>query len=122
MEITVSSKNEFRVVPDIMNNTDFEDKDRFAVIMRKLSSLESGEWSSVSADNKVFFDIRKKLKKAIVRLENAPSIKIDDTEVIPLTVDIILSGKYPELYSLETFLISEMTRLESEGVLDIKKS
>lgn len=122
MKIAVSSKNEFKVIPDIADNLELPEGEQFVVVMRKLSQLQSGEWSTVNADNEVNVDIKKKLAMAIVRLENAPTIDIDGVEQTELTKDILIDSTYPELYGLQMLLISEVYKSESDGSIDVKKS
>jgi hypothetical protein len=121
MKIPVRSKNEFRIIPDFYNNLQLEPKDQFVIVLRKLSNLETSEWSSFNSDGEISIDMKKRIESSIVRLENPPVLVVDDKEHIELTKEVLVSGKYVELYELETFLTSEITNLNEGTEKDKKK-
>lgn len=120
MKIKVSNKNEFEIIPDIGNNKELKKEEQFKIIFKKLSTLSSSQWSSVGHKNDIKVDLKEKLRLSIIRLVNPPILIIDDKEV-ELTIDILLSEQYPELFDLENILITEMARIENDTKIDIKK-
>jgi hypothetical protein len=123
MKISVNSKNEFKFVPDIFNNLELDSKDQFVIVFKKLSALDENNYTIYNKeDGKVRIDLRERIKASIVRLENPPTLEIDDGESeVELTVDILLSGKYNALFALEDMLIMEIKKLDEETNLNVKK-
>jgi hypothetical protein len=122
MKIKVSSKNEFKFVPDIFNNLELDPKDQFTIVLKKLSALDENNYTIYNKeDGSVKINLRERIKASIVRLENPPILEIDDQNEIELTVDILASGKYEALYDLEDMLLFEIKRLDDDSNLNAKK-
>jgi len=116
MKLKVSSKNEFEYIPDIEDNLTLKEGEQFIVVFKKLSSLDSKEWARLDDGGGLVVDTREKIKSSIVRLINPPGLLIDGSDVeTPLTPDLLMSGKYSQLYELEDLLLIEMHRLGEEA-------
>jgi hypothetical protein len=121
MKLVVSSKNEFNFIPDIANNKDIADKDKFIVVMRKVNrSLDSDKWTTFDKEGSFDISYRDKLKAYIVKFVNPPILSIDGVEEKELTVDMLLNSSYPELDILIDQLVDKMNDLDLG--IDIKKS
>lgn len=119
MKIKISGKNEFKIVPDIMDNLEKEPKDQFAVWIKKLSQLETSTWATADKNGMISVNMRKRMEAAIIRLENPPILEIEGGKEEMLTIEILISDKYQELYELQEFISLEISDL-NEGI-DKKK-
>ena len=118
MEIKVSLNNEFEFIPDIENNREL-DAPWTIVIKRVNRSLSAGQWASLTDDGQVAVSIAAKIKTHIVEMKNSPILVNGDMRE-ELTVDVLLSDKYKELYDVVDQLHVFISDLESDS-LDIKK-
>ena len=123
MKITVSSLNEYCFIPDIMSNLKEPKERQFRIYIKKVNStLTAGRWSKFEKDGNFEIDLKAKIKEQIVRLENAPVLNVDGKQDVPLTIDILMSDKYHELFSIQTQVLEFIGKLEREGTLETKKS
>ena len=123
MKITVSSLNEYCFVPDIVGNLKEPKERQFRIYIKKVNStLTAGKWSKFEKDGNFEIDLKAKIKEQIVRLENAPVLNVDGKQDVTLTIDILMSDKYHELFSVQTQVLEFIGKLEREGPLETKKS
>jgi hypothetical protein len=123
MKISVSSKNEFKFYPDVWGNMDLEEKERFAVVVKKISrALGVSKWTKFDTDGNIEVDLDGRIKSQIVKLINAPLLEIDGgkkSEV--LTIDILYSGLYTQLDPLLSQISDYIADLEVEDDEKVKK-
>jgi len=126
MKINVNSQNNYKFYPDISDNLNLSEDKRFVVIVRKVNqTLSSGKWTHYGrTENEIDMeiDLRAKVKNQIVRIENPPLLKIDGKTEKELTVDILLSDDYSELFPIVSQLIEFLNKIEREGGFETKKS
>ena len=121
MKISVSSTNEIPFTPDIYGNMDLDEKDRFTIIFRKLNSaLNTGTWAKFESDGSMNIDLKSKIKSQIVRIDNPPALVTEKGKEIELTVDILLSDDFSELYEIVSQVVEAINDIEAGG-LNIKK-
>lgn len=111
IEISVSMKNEFKIYPDIGNNLEFPEKDRFAVVWRRLNEyLHAAKWTDYSTGDdgqvKAEVDPVRHLRAHIVRIENAPSIVLPDGSKKEIDVDLLFAD-YPEIEDMLAKILEE---------------
>lgn len=123
MKLKVSSKNEFYFYPDVQDNLEKQEQDRFAIVVKKVNlALEGASIYQYDENYKLTgIDNLAKLKLHIKELRNAPMLEIGDTEEREMKIDDLLSGDFPELYSIVSGLNNFIINLDAEGV-DTKKS
>ena len=99
MIISISNKNEFEFAPTIGGNRDVDVDSQFKIVVKKIdTTLTVSKWARITDDGTIL-DLAKKLKEHIVRIENAPTLKIDDVERA-LTVQDLLGGNISELFPI----------------------
>jgi len=124
MKLNVSSKNEFYFYPDVADNLKLEEKDRFTIVVKKVSAALSGtDWFKYDEDDKYLgVDNKAKIKSQIKEIRNAPILLVDGDKEKELTIDDLMDGIYPELFEIITELNLFILKIESEGGLETKKS
>lgn len=122
MKLTVSSKNEFTIIPDIADNLEKPSEEQFKIIFKKLSGLSDNAWTKIdSKTQSISVELGLKYKQQIIRIENPPILSIDGEIEEELTIDIMLSDKYPELFELQSIIIKEITAIEEKKGIEAKK-
>ncbi|MCP3679337.1 MAG: hypothetical protein GY782_03350 [Gammaproteobacteria bacterium] len=124
MKLSVSSTNEHYYYPDIENNLKLEEKDRFAIVVKRVNPTLSGsEWVVINDKGEVAgIDNRKRIKSQIKKLVNAPVLDIEGKER-EMTIDDLLSDSYPIFYDVVTDLNIFMGKLDEKGgEVETKKS
>ena len=125
MKIKVSSKNEYRFLPDIgEENAALPDSEKFAIVLRRLSTvIHAGEWSNYdSFTGQVDVNLIRRAGAHIVRLENAPELEDETGKTWVLEKEDLLNSKHPELYDILLQVNTEITRMDNEATLEVKNS
>ena len=116
MEIKVNKTNRFNFYPDVQDNLELPEKDRFCIVVKMLNTtFHYGKWSTPGDDGKTNVDMKKYYKEHIVELINSPTIDIDGKLKRPLEVDDFLGDEMKEL-----FFIGEELAKFIEGLLGDK--
>lgn len=119
MEIKINKTNRFNFYPDVQNNLDLPEKDRFCIVVKKLNTtMHYGKWSTPGDDGKTNVDMGKYYKEHIVELINAPTINIDGKEKRALTADDFLGDEMKELFFIGEDLakfIEELLKDKADG-------
>ena len=131
MKLKVAEKNEYPFYPDIdfehegktINNKDFPIADRFCIITKKINtSIHYADLTRQREDGTTATDMAKRLRFSIVRLVNPFKISQPDGKEIELTVDMLLSDVYKELFPIVTEFMIFVSKLEFEDADRKKKS
>jgi hypothetical protein len=123
MKIAVSSINEYCLTPDIGNNLKEPKEKQFKIFLKKINStLMSGKWAHFEKDGEFQINLKSKIKEHIIRIENAPMLDVDGgKKQEEMTVDIMMSDKYSELFGLQNQIVEFIGKLEREGTVETKK-
>ena len=122
MILKVSSQNEFRFYPDISNNMELPENERFTVVLKRLNNvLNAKVWTSYTKEGGIEIDILKKYKKHIVKIENAPLLQMESGEQRELTIDDLFNEEFTELEIILNQIVDEINRLSETGSLEVKK-
>ncbi len=123
MKLTVNSKNEHYFYPEIEDNLEKEEKDRFAIVVKRVNpTLTGSEWVIYNDKHEVKgLDNRARIKSQIKKFVNAPTLDIEGKER-EMTIDDLLSDAFPIFYDVVTDLNIFMGKLDEKGEeLDVKK-
>ena len=121
MEIKVGGLNEFRFVPDIVDNLEQPKEKRFVIVVKKISNvLNSQNWVSLDENGEGIIDKGKMYLANIVRFENAPFMD-DNGKKTVLTSEELTEGKYHVLYDIMDKLAIFINNLGSQGNDETKK-
>jgi hypothetical protein len=125
MRIKVNVSNEYTFTPDIFENMKQAEAERFKIVFKKLNqTLCSDRWISYTLDGskkEMLINMRDKIRDHFVRIINPPTIQVDGKTEHEMTLDDILSEKYPELSELVSQIISFIGTLSESG-FERKKS
>ncbi len=109
MKLKVSSSNEYKFYPSISGNRELPEGERFTVVLRRINqTLATGKWTLYNSKGGVSLDVSSKIRDHIVRFKNPPIIQIDGKEERELTVDDLLSDKFPELSDIIDEVVNEI--------------
>lgn len=124
MKLTVSSKNEYYYYPEILDNLEKEEKDRFAIVVKKVNqALSGGDWFKYDTKGKYLgISNSKKLRSYVKGLKNAPMLDIDGKTEREVTIDDLFSDDFPALYQIVTGLNDFVLKLDTDGEIETKKS
>lgn len=117
------TKNEYPYYPDVQNNLELPEKDRFTFILQKKSqTLNIHEWGDIKDGGKVNIQVEKYIRSHVKGIENPPQIgeTKEGQEPLFLNLDILFSEVYPELFDILEDLFIKIKELNKE-VVDPKK-
>lgn len=108
MKIKVSAKNRYDFIPDIGDNLKLPDNEKFVIVLTRLNQvLNSGKWSHFGADGSVSVNLKQKMIDHIIEFKRPPLID-DGVSQKELTVEMLLSDRYPELSDLVNQILGEI--------------
>lgn len=118
MKLDVSSKNEHIYVPDIGDNLQLPENERFEIVYKRINRYMHGqEWTQYKKDNSVDrVNYAKLLKMHILRFNNPPILRNEKGEEETLTIDILLSEKYDIFDKMINDLIDTFLGLNNEDI------
>jgi hypothetical protein len=128
LKLKVSGKNEFPFYPDVEldkgQNLELPEKDRFTVVLKKLSrTIHGDEWSTYDKDGIIqSVDVVKCIEMHFVEFINEPDIEIESIgKVKKLTLKMLLSDDYPELDFLVDMILKQINEINMREEVDLKK-
>jgi hypothetical protein len=113
-EIKVNPKNEIVIYPDIANNLEQSENDRFAVVIAKKHKLIV-QTAAIGSDGKL--DVIQFAKLHVVRIDNAPMLNMGKTKRA-LTIDDIF--KVPELETVANEIFDKVAEIQKLKGVDLK--
>ena len=123
MKLQVNSTNEFTFCPDVSDNLQKPEGERFAIILKKVNrTLQSNKWASFDAEGGININMAEKIRAQIVKLVRPPILLIDGKEEREMTVDDLLGDTFPALFPIVEQLVEEINKLETDSEDSIKKS
>lgn len=117
------TKNEYPYYPDVQNNLELPEKDRFTFVLRKTSYvIDSQRWSEYDENGNYILNKDSFVRAHVVRIENAPELKpLDDSQSsMVLDLDILLSRDWPQLIPIREALFLAIGE-NNEKEVDVKK-
>jgi hypothetical protein len=122
MQLQVSSKNEFKHYPDVENNLELPENERFAIVFKMLNlTLHAKQWTKYNEDGS-YKDIDTLLlyKTHTMRIDNPPDLLDENGETHLLTVDLLFSEQYPELNEILGDYIDAINQVRTTGEREVK--
>jgi len=123
MKLSVNSKNEYYFYPDVADNLEKEEKERFTIVVKKINPALIGTDVYIYNDNNEFVGVNNaiRLKSHVKELRNPPILQVDGVEERELTIEDLFSDNYTELYSIVLELNMFIHKLNTEEEFETKK-
>lgn len=122
MRLTISTKNEFCYVPDIADNLKLPDGQKFKIIVRKINHAIAPVEIRDDDGNIKPIDMKDRVRRHIVRLENPPELSIDGKLTRQMEIDDLFNEDFSSLFPIVEGLIVFIGKIRKEGGIEQKKS